>query len=747
MDKYKVLGKPTRRVDGPDKVTGQGKYTLDMAFENMAWGKVLRSPYAHARILSIDTSKAETLPGVYKVITGKDVGNILIGRRMYDVPVLAQDKVRFIGDKIAAVAAVDKDTADKAISLIEVNYEELEFVSTVSEAREKDAPVIHPNVNDYAGLPKLITGTAKNVYAHDNWEKGDSNQGFKEADIIIESNYSTPKGHQGYLEPHTCIVHAISTSEVQIWASNKAPFAMRNQLATAFNKDPEVFTINPTYIGGDFGGKGSTMDIPVCYALSLATKMPIRMAMDYTEELIAGNPRHGGEVRIKAGIKNDGTLVSWEAEAYWDSGAYAGYKPVPTANLVGAVNLAGSPYRIPNVTINSYQVYTNSVPSGHYRAPGAPQAIFASESHMDSLARAINMDPYDFRMKNMIQNGEATTTGAYLQNINAGETLELAANTASYFSEKKLHVGRGMAMADHGAPGGETTIFLSISQDGSVQAKTPLFEQGAGQYTVIQQVISEELSIDVSLISVEAQPTTSVEFDSGIGGSHTTRLAVEAAHLAGEDAKENIFRTAAELLGWQEEKLSLTEGRVENNNGESIYIHELIQRTGIEIVGKGHIQDTEYSKSTSYGAQIAEVEIDEDTGQIFIRNFTTSHDVGTIINPVSHQGQIDGGVIQAIGFALMEEVIIDESGRVANPSLAEFKIPTQKDIPYLNSSLLQNNEGSGTYNIKSAGESSNTPTAAAIANAIEDAIGIRIRDLPITSEKIYQALKEKPSSP
>ena len=740
---YSSLGRSVTRADGPEKVTGKAKYTLDNQLNDVLWGKTLRSPYPHARILSVDVSRAKALPGVYSVLTGTDLENIRIGRRLFDVPILANDRVRFIGEKVAAVAATDKEIAEQALSLIKVKYEELPAVTNIHSAASDNAPTLHPNLNEYAGLHKKVTDRHLNIYAHDNWNKGDIKAGFQESDIIIEGTYTTPKGHQGYLEPHTCMVWIDEQDQIQIWASNKAPFMMRSQLSAAFGLEPENFTVNPTYIGGDFGGKGSSMDIPLCFALAKDSKKPVRMSMDYSEELTAGNPRHGGEMKIRAGIKNDGTLVAWDAKAMWDSGAYGGYKPVPSNNLVGAAHLAGSPYRIPHVNIDSYQVYTNTVPSGHYRAPGAPQAIFAAESHMDALARKINMDPYEFRIKNIIENGEATSTGHYFENINAGETLELAAETADYFSPKEAYVGRGIAMGDHGAPGGETSVLLSIELSGAITAYTPLFEQGAGQYTVIQQVISEELSLPPESISVKPQNTTFTKFDSGIGGSHTTRIAVEAAHIAGKAAKDELFKRAAELMGWQEETLSINNKHVVNTDSEMIEIGELINRTGLPISAVGHVNDTKGSSTTSYGAQIAEVEIDPETGQIFLRNFTTSHDVGTIINPTTHQGQIEGGVVQAIGYALMEELIVDESGRVSNPSLADFKIPTGKDLPIMKTSLLQNDIGSGSYNVKSAGESSNTPTAAAIANAIEDAIGVRIKDLPITSEKIYNLLHPK----
>ena len=741
---YRELGRAAARKDGPEKVTGRAEYTVDVTVPNMLWGRALRSPYAHARIVSIDATQAEALPGVHAVLTGAHslVQGVRIGRRLFDVPILAQGTALFIGDKVAAVAADTPDIAEAALSLIEVEYEELPVVSDVRAARADGAPPLHPAVNSYDGLPAPVEGRHLNLFSHQVWDKGDIAGGFADADVIVEADYTLSKGHQAYLESHNCVVKAEPDGRVEIWASNKAPFNMRAQMAQAYGIPADSMRVNPTYIGGDFGGKGSSMDVPLAYALSMAAAgRPVKMVMDYTEELQAANPRHGGEVAIRAGVKRDGTLVAWHAEAYWNSGAYGGFKPVPTANLVGAQHLAGGPYRIPHVRIDSWQVYTNSVPGGHYRAPGEPQSIFAAESHMDSLARAIGMDPLDFRLMNMIGEGEETPTGHHFVDLRARETLEAAVSEAGYHLPRPPHVGRGMAMADHGAPGGETHATVTVLDSGDVTVETPLFEQGAGQYTILAQVVSEEIGVPIERISVVPRDTDSVSFDSGIGGSHTTRLITVAGHEAGSLARQRLQQLAAELLGWNEEAIAARDGRLINENAdESIGIAELVGRAGEPVVARGHVQDTSPSPMTSFGAQIAEVRVDPDTGQVTLQRFTTAHDVGTIINPVSHQGQLEGGVVQAIGFTLMEALEVDESGRVANPSLAEFKIPTASDLPELRTVLIEAPSGSGPYNVKSAGESSNTPTAAAIANAIEDAVGVRIRSLPITAEAVYRAL-------
>ena len=743
---FTTVGKPVARKDGPEKVTGAAEYTVDVTLPGMLWGRALRSPFPHARIARIDSSRALALPGVHAVLTGDDeiIKEVRIGRRLYDVPVLAQGVALFIGDKVAAVAAETRDIADQALELIDVEYEELPAVTDVASARADGAPVLHPDVNSYQGLPSPVEGRHLNLFSHQVWTKGDIEEGFNGAEVVIEAEYSLSKGHQAYLESHNCVVQIQPDGRIDIWASNKAPFNMRAQMSQAYGIPADSMKVNPTYIGGDFGGKGSSMDIPLAYALARATGRPVKMVMDYAEELMAANPRHGGAVRIRAGVKRDGTLAAWEAEAYWDSGAFGGFKPVPTANLVGAQHLAGGPYRIPHVRIDSYQVYTNTVPGGHYRAPGEPQSIFAAESHMDSLARAIGMDPLEFRLRNMIGEGESTPTGHHFEDLHARETLEAAAEAANYNDPKPQYVGRGMAMADHGAPGGETTATVTVHDTGDATVETPLFEQGAGQYTILAQVVSEELGVPVERVHVEPRDTDSVTSDSGIGGSHTTRLITVAGHEAGSNGRQRLQQLAAELLGWSEESIAARDGRMVNEaTGESIEIADLVGRAGAPVVARGYVQDTSPSPMTSFGAQIAEVRVDPETGAVEIVRFTTAHDVGTIINPVSHQGQIEGGIMQAIGFTMMERLEVDEGGRVSNASLADFKIPTGRDLPELRTVLVEASKGSGPYNIKSAGESSNTPTAAAIANAVEDAIGARIRDLPITAQKVYAALQTK----
>ena len=436
-----VVGHPTPRVEGEDKVTGKATYAVDVVLPDMLWGKVLRSSFPYGRIKRIDLSKALQLPGVKTVITGKDVAGLKIGRRIYDMPILAEGVVRFIGEKVAAVAAETEEIAEEALNLIEVEYEEMEPLLDPLEAMKPSAPLLHPEVATYKGLPHPLPGPS-NVFIDMKWGKGDLEVGFREADLVVENTFETQVIHQAYIEPHSCVVKADPSGGAEIWACSKVPFALREQMANAVRVPLEKLVIRPVYIGGDFGGKGDFMDVPVCYFLSLKSGQPVKMVMDYDEELVAGNPRHASKIRVKTGVKRDGRLVAHQMEFVFDSGAYGAFKPI--GYLHGPEATAG-PYRISHVFINEKIVYTNKIPCGHMRAPGDPQGFFANESQMDLVAKALGMDPIRFRKINLMRAGEESPTGHAIHHIKAEETLEKAIQASGYHKPKKKNVGRGVA--------------------------------------------------------------------------------------------------------------------------------------------------------------------------------------------------------------------------------------------------------------------------------------------------------------
>ena len=743
MADYRVVGQPVPRTDGVEKVTGAARFTADVHLPGTLWARALRSPFPYARIVSIDTSKALAFPGVHAVLTGEDVRGILYSKGLRDVTPLAVDRVRFAGERVAAVAADDLDTAKRAVDLIEVAYEELTPVLDPESALLDDAPILHPDMNSYDGLPRKLDKLS-NAFSHEVREKGDVEAGFAQADVIVENTFTMARVHQGYLEPHSCLVWIDDADRVQVWASNKAPHSLKLAMAIGLDLPREQICVNPVVIGGDFGGKGAVLDEPVAYFLAKRTGRPVRMVMDYTEELTACAPRHAGIIRWKTGVNRDGTLVAHQMRALFDSGAYGGFRP--RAPLDGAFNPI-EPYRVANYYLESIRVYTNNVPGGQMRASGGPQARFAGESHVDCVARAIGMDPLEFRLKNLIREGETTATGTRFEEIKAIETLQKGAEAAGYGSPKPANVGRGIAM-HHRAPGsGESVVVVTLSPDGSVIVGTPVFEQGTGAHTVMRQVVAEGMALPPERVGVVMLDTDATPFDSGLGASRVTRISSGAAFQAVEEAKQELVHLAAELLGWPEEQMTIRgEEVVHEGTGEHERWADLLARVNRTIIKQAINRDTGRSPVVGFTAQVAEVSVDPDTGAFKLLRFTSAHDVGTVINPMGHQGQINGGIVQGMGHGMMEELRV-AAGRVTTANLGDYKMPTVCDVPELRTVLVESAIGVGPYQIKGIGELANVPVAAAIANAVEDAVGVRVRDLPITAEKILRELRQKSGRP
>lgn len=743
---YSVVGKPVTREDGPDKVSGKHVYSADVILPGMLFGKVLRSPYPHARILSIDTSRAKELPGVRAVITGDHVKDMRVGRYLLDVPPLADDKVRFVGEKVAAVAADDADTAEEALTLIDVEYEPLPTIFDPLEAMQPGAPIVHEGSPTYESSSGPVQPQGNLVY-HNSWSGGDLEQGFRESDLIFENTFTTPWVHQGYMEPYACIVDVDDSGRAQVWANNKQPFRLRWQIANALGMPEDQITVNPCGIGGDFGGKAGAMNVPVAYKLSQLSGRPVQMVMTYIEELMAGNPRHPSVVTIKTGMKKDGRFWAQEARVVYNGGAYGGFRG--SLNLSGSRQAGGGPYRIPNFQIDSYMVYTNNLPCGSYRAPGEPQAVFAIESQIDMIAAEISMDPYELRLRNVVQDGDTSGTGQRFRDLRGEETLRRAADSADWGAVKKTgHFGRGIALGQR--PQGQAVFVgrVTIDESGRATVFSSVPDTGVGFYTVARQVVAEDLGIPVEDVGIMRIDTDQVPFEIGAGAG-TSVGGAHAALGAAQEVRKKLTGLAAEFFGWPEERVVFKNGRVfvEGDPAQGTSIAELAARSvaalGTSISGE-MTTDNREPEVTSFCAQVADVEVDPETGQIKVHRIVTAHDVGTIFNPLGHQGQIDGAVIQGLGFALMEE-LQSEDGRVSTLSLGDVKIPTVPDIPKLVTVLVEHPEGNGPYQGKAIGENPISPVAPAIANAVYDAVGIRIRDLPITAEKVLTALKEKES--
>jgi CO/xanthine dehydrogenase Mo-binding subunit len=731
-----VVGNPTPRIEGELKVSGQAKYAVDITVPGMLWGKLLRSPIASGKIKRIDTSKAEKLDGVRTIITGQDCTGLKIGRRLYDMPILADGEVRFIGEKVAAVAADSELIAEEAVGLIDVEYEETEPILDPIEAMKPEARLIHPDVVNYKGLPNPLKEPS-NDFIYMTWGRGDIEAGFRQADVIIENTFTTPSVHHSYIEPHSCVVKAAADGSAEFWSCSKVPYGVREQVANALKIPQEKFVFNPVYIGGDFGGKGDFMDLAVVYLLSKKAGRPVKLVMDYDEEFIAGNPRHASIVRVKTGVKKDGTIVAQHLSFIFDSGAYGAFKP--NAFLNGP-HLSAGPYNIPHAFIEEHMVYTNKIPCGHMRSPGDPQGFFANESQMNLVAKRLGMDPVKFRQKNFMHDGDIDPTGEEIHYIKTDETLKRAIDDSGYNKPKPKNVGRGLGVVQWTAAGGIGTVAITLDEKGEATISSAMLDQGGGTYTILSEIVAEELKLPLSRVKCRLLNTSEGKKDTGVGGSRATRVYGNAGYEAALKAVAAIKQAAGEQMGVAADEIVLAKGAALHPRMERRLTYaEIVKAKGAPITVEGTFNDSGKVHAASMCVQVAEVEVDPETGRVELKKFTSTHNTGTVLNPLMHQGQIEGGSMTGIGYALMEQLIIND-GKVATTNFGEYKIPTIKDVPAFRSSVAERPEGAGPYNSMPIGETANIPTAAAIANAVEDACGVRITSLPITAEKIYQAL-------
>ncbi|MDE0032332.1 MAG: xanthine dehydrogenase family protein molybdopterin-binding subunit [Deltaproteobacteria bacterium] len=735
----KVVGQPIGRVEGPDKVSGRMVYTADVDAPDALWGKCLRSTMAHARLARVDASRARQVPGVQAVLTGEDVPDVRVGVSLEDLPVLARDKVRFIGDKIAAVAADTLDAAEQALSLIEVEYEELPAVAGVEDALADGAPVIHERLAGYAGVPGR-PADQPNVLSLNEHTAGDVAQGMTEAEVVVEHTFRTPGVHQVYLEPHATVVSTDDDGRIDVWASCKAPFRLKKMLAAQLALEEENIHVHGVALGGDFGGKGSQMDVPVCYYLSRAAGRPVKMVMNYTEELMAGDPRHPSVMRVKLGAKRDGTLVALDSDIYFDSGAYSGFKPseIDGSYVVNA-------YRIPNYAIRTYNVYTNGVPGGYMKSPGQPQAVFAIESLLDMLARELDLDPVAIRLRNLMQDGDVLPNKRGMEKIRCRETIEAALAAAGWHGDEAGEdTGRGMALGfRHTGGSGTVNLVVSCSSDGEVTVLTAIPDIGTGTHTLLRQITAELLTVPAEQVKVARGDTDTFDTDAEPGGSKITAMVGRGLVEAVEELRDRITEAAADALGCRADEVTLADGRF-SAGGAALAFADVAGRLIAEdedlTVRKSY--QPQRSPVPAFFVQVAEVAVDRETGTVDVKRVVTAHDVGTIINPLGHQGQIDGGFVQGLGYAVMEEMVKD-GPRVTTLNLGDYCVPCVKDLPPLETVLVEDQTGPGPYNAKAIGEMSIVPTAPAIANAVEAAVGVRILDLPITAEKVYNALRER----
>jgi 4-hydroxybenzoyl-CoA reductase alpha subunit len=756
------VGKSVPRIEGRGIVTGQLKYAFDLNFGGQLVGKMLRSPHAHAKIISIDTSKAEALPGVKAVITARDTHLIKFGSNEYFFPhtvdqmALEADKVRYIGDEIAAVAAVDEETADQALKLIDVKYEILPAVFEIEEAIKPTAPLIHNSLNNMAVILPVNFGNPARV--------------MKEADHVREDKFWCPVAHPVPMEPHVCIGQwETFTNKVTLWSSSQAPFKCREALAKTLKLDLNDVRVIKMPTGGGFGGKLEMlpMDFSACLLSKKAGGLPVKIVYTREEEFIASRRKHGMIYKVKTGVKKDGTIMAMTGEVLADGGAYCSYGPTVLAAAMMRIFMV---YKIQHFRMTGYRVYTNNPISGAMRGFGGVQSGFAIESHMDMIAKDLGMDPIEFRMKNITGPNTVTVNKMILTSNGLKECIEKA-RAASKWDEKRgkqQHICRGIGIGiaadvmgskmykSHESAG----AIVKVEEDGSVYLFTGAADTGQGSNTVLSQIAAHELGVSYSRIKCKAGDTEITPFDTGSFASRVTFISGNASLLGARDAKNQILDIVAKEFNLVREDLDIKAEKVINKkDGKVIMTFDKALELcysfnyGKQIIGRGSynpkttpidFRTGEGNVSGSYGfeAQVAEVEVNKETGQIKVLELWDAHDIGRAINPQSVESQIEGSLAMGLGYTFYEDMKF-KNGRVLNANYAGYRVPRSIGLPKMNTILVETDEPEGPFGAKGMGEAALLPTSAAIANAVEDAIGVRIKDLPLTPDKIIKALKEK----
>ncbi|HWO40989.1 MAG TPA: xanthine dehydrogenase family protein molybdopterin-binding subunit, partial [Candidatus Eisenbacteria bacterium] len=559
MTTRSIIGAPVPRADGHDKVTGRARYAADIQIPGMLWAKILRSPHPHARISRVDLSAAWRVPGVKAIVTGADARGCYVGKQIRDMPVLCADIVRFIGDRVAAVAAESFDAAEEAVGRIAVDYEPLPAVFDPLAATQPGAPLIHVNTAAYDGAPKdKLALDIRNGLTRLAWRKGDVERGFREADLVLEHTFRVPARHQGYLEPHAAVLVIDGGGRIQVWSSVKNPFGVRSQLAKAIGVSEDRIRVNPVNVGGDFGGKGDAVDLPILYLLARQAHRPVKLVMTYSEELTASNPAHPTVITIRSGLTRDGRIVARKLRALHASGAYGALK---SNSSLATWHYAGGQYRIAHTSLEFLQIYTNTVPGGYYRSPGAVATVFAVESHTDLCAGALGIDPAEFRLKNLLGEGEEDAIGHRLRAVRFREVLRRALDAAGWNKPLPPNTGRGIALSGRHISGGDTGLVLTAEPDGSFTVLSPTIDQGSGTHTILRQLVAETMRVSPEQVRVLVGDTDAATRDSGVRASRMTYVAGNAVLEACARLKRQLSEQAARLLECSADEVEFAGGK------------------------------------------------------------------------------------------------------------------------------------------------------------------------------------------
>jgi len=747
----KIVGtEPLQRPDAIDKVTGKARYAADYNLPGQLVGKVLRSPHAHARILSIDTSAAEALPGVKAVVTREDFpdmavehaasGELMINYRDTTRNMMAREKVMYDGHPVAAVAAISESVAKRALKLIKVEYEVLPHVIDVEAAMKPDAPLLHDDqfTKGIDPAPEKPSNIATRLES----KLGDVEKGFEQADLVIEREFRTKPVHQGYIEPQASIANYTDGGQAEVWTSTQGHFVFRAQIAKLLQMDMSKVIVTAAELGGGFGGKNNVYLEPLAVVLSRKSRRPVKMVMTRDEVFRATGPTSGTHTKVKIGATKDGRITAAQAELNYQSGAFAG-SSLPLATITVFTR-----YDIENVLVTGHDVTSNRPKVAAYRAPGAPMIAFGVESVIDELAEKLQIDPLSFRLKNAAKEGTQTHFGPKLGPIGYVETLKQA--QAHPHMQEKLgpNQGRGIATGFWFTLGRETSATLNVGEDGSVSVIMGTVDVTGGGRSALSMVVAEELGISVDKVRVKSGDTSALGFNFMTAGSRGTAAGSMAAVKASRDAIERMCEIAARKWDVDLEEVVWEDGHARpasTNVGdfEPLSVSDLARQAG-QYGGTiaGHAEIDAAMGGPGFGTQIVDVEVDRQTGAVKVLRFTLIQDAGKAVYPKFVEGQFQGGAVQGIGMALNEEYVYSEKGTLENPGFLDYRVPVASDVPFINTEIVEVPNPAHPYGIRGVGEVPIIPPIAALSNAISHATGVRLRDHPMSPPKVLKAIDD-----
>ncbi len=735
---FQVVGTRPPRPDGIDKVTGRARFGADITAPGMLVGQILRSPHAHAKIVSIDASKAEALPGVHAVVTRADFAKIELDDLTADIldNCMAGEKVLYDGHAVAAVAAASGKIARQALKLIDVVYEKLPHVTDVDAAMKKDAAVLHEGRTDET----VPTGMSPNVISRHEFGHGDIEAGLASADRVLERTYRTEATHQGYIEPHACLAQMSADGQADLWCCTQGHYMVRNTCAAILGLKQGQIRVTASEIGGGFGGKTTVFLEPVALLLAKKSGRPVKMVMTRAEVLRATGPTASSSIDVRIGMTKDGRITAGFAELRYQGGAYPG-SPVD----MGAMS-AFAPYDLENVKTVGWDVVTNRPKQAAYRAPGAPMAAFAVESAIDELARGFDLDPLEVRLKNAAREGTRASYGPTYPAIGLEATLRTAHSHPHWTAPLGKNQGRGVACGFWFNFGGNTCVTLNITPDGTVTVSEGNPDIG-GSRAAMSMMAAEELGIPYDRVRTIIADTGSLGQNDVTDGSRVTFAVGLATIEAARAAVREMCKRAAQVWGIEEDAVEWVDGAAQPAGANAgthppmtlAEIADIASNTGGPIAG--HYEVNAEGAGVSFATHIVDTEVDPETGSVKILRYTVFQDAGKAVHPAYVEGQFQGGAVQGIGWALNEEYIYCEDGVLQNAGFLDYRIPVASDLPMIDAVILEIPNPGHPYGVRGVGETSIVPPLAAVANAVSAAAGVRMTDLPMSPPKVLAAIQ------